>query len=469
MYCDYAAAQKTSLKYHLDRRHKDKPYLEIPSRPVSLVPSSSYKELGNHNENTVPNRSKLWVPGPKICANGKPEDRLDNIGSDLGKPLVQMKAEYEKLIAKPAYSPTDDVLIKCPVPVNLKMERKEIKDESSEAPLNLSLKVSLSIPACSEPKNALIPIACSSCAYKTLYPEVLIMHKKLTHKDKSDITKKNGFRGNLKQKRYTGCPPALEGKDVTPLPMIDRSHPRRTKSPTPQPSKSQEKTQPAHPPHATKQSPTHVPRHEAVQETQQYRPKTDSHTSLESPRYTELMKKSSTSSKFVIDKLSPPDRVGIGERSYPVRSGVIWPSDAARLCLSSRFGSLSQRDVGEPSSKRLKYFIPPGREADTGEKPGFRAPAVDGSSRLLLSGRSMKTTSQGSSSSAVSDTLGPVKTPTPAIAGGMDTEWGMMNLLRSYSPGDLASLYHSTAANPSHGGLAIPRAGMYFWLAGRLG
>ncbi|TMS16381.1 hypothetical protein E3U43_013674 [Larimichthys crocea] len=35
----------------------------------------------------------------------------------------------------------------------------------------------------------------------------------------------------------------------------------------------------------------------------------------------------------------------------------------------------------------------------------------------------------------------------------------MMNLLRSYTPSDLASLYHSTPANPSHGGLANPRAG----------
>ncbi|XP_071764203.2 zinc finger protein 217 isoform X1 [Centroberyx gerrardi] len=456
LYCDYAAAQKTSLKYHLDRRHKDKPYMEIPSRPVS---SPNDKELGNNNEKPAPKRSKLWVLGLKSCASGKPEDRFDSIGSNLGKPLVQMNAEYEKLIAKPAYSPTDDVLIKCPVPVNLKMERKEIKDESSEAPLNLSLKVSLSIPASSEPKNALMPIACSSCAYKTLYPEVLIMHKKLTHKDKSDIAKKNGFRGSLKQKRYTGCPPALDGKDVTPLPMIDRSHPRRTKSPTPQPAKAQEKTPSTNPPHAPKRSPIHVPLSEVVQENQRYRPNIDPHASQESPRYTELMKKSSTSSKYVMDRLSPSDRVGIGERSYPVRTGVIWHSDAARLCLSSRFGSLPQMDLGEPSSKRIKYSLPPGREADAGEKPGFRIPAGDGSNRLLISGRTVKTTSQGSSPSPVSETMGPVKATSPAIGGSMDTDWSMMNLLRSCTPSDLASLYHSTPANPSHGGLANPRAG----------
>ncbi|XP_067449298.1 zinc finger protein 217 isoform X2 [Thunnus thynnus] len=459
-YCSYAAAQKTSLKYHLDRRHKDKPFMEIPSRPVPLMPSPNDGKHGNDNENPAPNRTKLWVPAVRSCTDETPGDRFDGVGSKLGKPLVQMNAEYEKLIAKPAYSPIDDVLIKCPVPVNLKMEREEIKDENSEAPLNLSLKVSLSIPASAEPRSALIPIACSFCAYKTIYPEVLIMHKKLNHKDKSDSTKKNGFGGSSKQKRFTGCPPALEGKDVTPLPMIDRRHPRRTKSPTPQPAKPQEKT-PVNPPSGPKLSPIQAPLHD-VQETQRYRQNIDSHASQESSRYTELMRKSNTgssTSKYVMDRPAPPDRAGIGERSYPARSGVIWHSDAARLCLSSQFGSLPQIDFGEPSSKRLKYSLATGREADSGEKPGFRGPAGDGSNRLLISGRSVKTTSQGSCPSTASEALGSVKSTSTAIGGVLDTDWSMMNLLRSYTPNDLASLYHSTPPNPSHGGLANPRAG----------
>ncbi|KAI3357784.1 hypothetical protein L3Q82_016174, partial [Scortum barcoo] len=452
-YCDYAAAQKTSLKYHLDRRHKDKPSMDIPSRPVTSVPSPSDGKHENDEESPAPNRSKLWIPGVKPCTNGTPEDKFDSVDSKLGKPLIQMNAEYEKLIAKSAYSPIDDGVVKCPVPVNLKMEKEEIKDENSEAPLNLSLKVSLSISASAEPRNALIPIACSFCAYKTIkmYPEVLIMHKKLIHKDKSDSTKQIGFGGSGKQKRYTGCPPALDGKDVTPLPMIDRRHPRRTKSPPPQPAKPQEKT-PVNPPHAPKRSPVHAPLHD-VQESQRQRPNTDTHPSQESPRYTELMRKSNTGSKFVLDRPTLPDRVGIGERSYPVRSGVIWHSEAARLCLSTRFGSLPQMDFGEPSGKRIKYAAPTGREADGGEKPGFRGPEGGGSNRLLISGRSVKPTSQGSGPSSLPETMGPLKTTSAAMGAGLDSEWGMMNLLRSCSPNDLASLYHSTPANPSHGGL----------------
>ncbi|KAK2897204.1 zinc finger protein 217 [Channa argus] len=456
-YCDYAAAQKTSLKYHLDRRHKDKPYVEIPSRPVSSMPSPNDGKHGNDNDNPAPNTSPLRVPGASSCTSERPEDKFDGVDGKLCKPLIQMNAEYDKLIAKAACSLPDDVLAKCPVPVNLKTERNDIKDETSEAPLNLSLKVSLSISASAEPRNTLIPIACSFCAYKTMYPEVLIMHKKLSHKEKSDNTKKTGFAGSLKQKRYTGCPPALDGKDVTPLPMIDRRHPRRTKSPPPQPAKPQEKTLPINPPQGPKHSPAHGPSHD--QETQCHRPNIDSQSKQESSRYTELIKKSNTGSRYVMDRPGPPDRVGIGERSYPVRRGVIWHSDAARLCLSSRFGSLPQMDFVEPSSKKLKYSVPTGHEADTTEKCGFRGPAGDGSNRLMLSGRTVKATSQGSGQSTVPETLGTVKNTAAAIGGGLDSEWSMMNLLRSYTPSDLASFYHSTPANPSHGGLANPRAG----------
>ncbi|XP_047428441.1 zinc finger protein 217 isoform X2 [Mugil cephalus] len=438
-YCDYAAAQKTSLKYHLDRRHKDKPYVGIPSRPVPSVPSPPDSKHGNDDENSAPNRSKLWVAGTRSSTSATPKGGFDSVGSQLGKTT---------------YSQTDDVLM-CPVPVNLKKEREEMKEESSEAPLNLSLKVSLSISANTEPRNELIPIPCSFCAYETMYPEVLIMHKKLSHKDKSDNTKKNGFGGNVKQKRYTGCPPALDGKDVTPLLMTDRQHPRRTKSPPPQPAKPQDKA-PVNPPPGPKPSPVLAPQHD-VQEMIRYRHNTDSHPSQEFSRYTELMRKNNTGSKYAMDRTSLPERVGIGERSYPARSGAIWHPDAARLCLSSRFGSLPQMDFGDPSSKRIKYSVPTIREAETGEKSGFRGAAGDGPNRLLIPGLSVKTTSQGSGSSTASEALGAVKST--SMGGGLDSEWNMMNLLRSYNPSDLASLYHGTPGNPSHGGLANPRAG----------
>lgn len=457
-YCDYAAAQKTSLKYHLDRRHKNKPFVEIFSRPAPSVPSPTDVKQENDDGSPVQNPSKLWNPSAKTCVNGTPEEKLNSDGK-LCKPLLKINdAESEKIFAKSANSQNDDVLIKCPLPLNMKLEREDIKEENSEAPLNLSLKVSFSIPVSAQPRIALTPIACPLCAYKTMYPEVLIMHKNLTHKDKSESIKRTGM--GAKQKRLTGCPPALEGKDVSPLPMRDRRHPRRTKSPPPQPAKPKEKT-------ATdlsrgpKRSPLHAPLHHDVQETQHYRQNTDSHFTQDSSRYSDNMRKPSTGGKCVTDKSGPTDRVGIGERTYPARSDVIWHSEAARLCLSRQFTSLPQMDFGEPSNKRLKYSVPTVREGDISEKPGFRGPLVDGSSRLIISGRGVKPTSQTSGPSTLSETLAAVKNKPTAIRGGLDTEWTMMNLLRPYTPNDLASLYHSTPAPmPIHGGLSNSRAGM---------
>lgn len=419
------------------------------------MPSPDDEEHGNNTEKPAPSRSKLWVPVGRSQTSSTSEDRFDSLGSKHGKPHVQMNGEHEKLINK--YPQTDDVPIKCPVPVNLKMERKDIKEENSEAPLNLSLKMSLSVPVSAAPKNTLIPIACSLCAYKTIYPEVLIMHKKLSHKDKSDSTKRNGLGSSLKPRRYTGCPPALDGKDVAPLPMIYRSHPRRTKSPTPQPAKPLEKTPSCIKPHAPKQPPVHLSPHEVVQETQRYRLSTDSHVSQESPRYAEPMKTSNMGGKYLMDRPGLANRVGIGEGGYPAR--IIWHSDASRLPLSIRFGSLPKMDLGEPSSKKIKYSGATGRKADAGEKPGFRVAAGEGSTRLFISGRGVTAPLHGPPT--VSETLCPVKTPTPTLGGGLDSEWSMMNFLHSYTPSDLASLYHSAPPTPSHSGLVNPRAGMY--------
>uniref|UniRef100_A0A6Q2WQ49 C2H2-type domain-containing protein n=1 Tax=Esox lucius TaxID=8010 RepID=A0A6Q2WQ49_ESOLU len=470
IYCDYAAAQKTSLRYHLDRRHKDKPYTDIPNKPAVSVPSPSEKEFAKkRDDKPVSNRSKLWPtpnvrPSTKLCASVKPEDRLNTVGGNL-RPLAQVNAENGKWIATGTNSSTDDT--QCPVPVNLKMEEKEIPDE---APLNLSLKVSISISANLMPRNALISNACSSCAFSTLYPEVLLMHRKLVHKDKLDTTKKNRI---LKLKRYTGCPPALEGKDVPPLPAIDRRHPRRTKSPTPQPPGKPPEKSHSNPPHRpTRSLPNEAQREMGARglDTQRYKMMMmEPRTSQALSRITEPAEQTNTNGRKDnvpgVDRSrpSPSDsRVQSSLRSAPVRngSGVIWPPDATRLCLSSRFGSLPPVDFGgEPSSKRQRYSGLPGRETDS--DTGFRK--EDGFHRLLPSGRNSKnsSSSQGTPPSfSRPHARAPVKAPNPPAAasgGSMETDWKMINILRSYSPSDLASLYHPALGNPSHGAVPNPR------------
>ncbi|MEQ2225304.1 hypothetical protein ILYODFUR_016092, partial [Ilyodon furcidens] len=142
--------------------------------------------------------------------------------------------------------------------------------------------------------------------------------------------------------------------------MTDRPHPRRTKSPLSRPSKHEEGL-PVNLPHGQKRSSVHA----AGQAVVHYKQNTGSQPNREYSRYTEVMKKTNAGSKYIMDRTAPLDRVGIGERSYPSRSGAIWSSDAARLCLSSRFGTLPQMDFGEPSGKRLKFSASTNREVET--------------------------------------------------------------------------------------------------------
>ncbi|XP_061758643.1 zinc finger protein 217 isoform X1 [Nerophis ophidion] len=392
-YCDYAAAQRTSLKYHLVRRHKDKPYMEIPS--TLAAPSASPPG------DTKLKRSQLWFP--ELLADAAPRESLK---SEVEKAAPQTDEEPEKAFADPALKQT---AIKCPVAVDVKAEEADIKDVDCEAPLNLSLKVSLSVPA----RRASSPSTCPLCAYKTIYPEVLTMHKRLTHKEKADVSRKVLLG---KHKRLTGCPPALQGKDVSPLALVDRRHPRRTKSPPPQPARPKEPAVPINAAPAPKQA-----------QDAPWRQKVESHPS-----------------KYHIERPPTLDMVAAAERSFPGRSdGAIWQSDAARLFLSSQFGSLPKIP-----GRKLRP-APPAKDA--GERPGLKG--GDGAIRPPLQGRGGKVTSPA-------EVLGPIGSASVASIGGrLESDWNMMNLLRSCTPNNLASLYHAVPGNPNHGVLTNPRAG----------
>ncbi|XP_024148428.1 zinc finger protein 217 [Oryzias melastigma] len=427
-YCDYAAAQKTSLKYHLDRRHKDKPYVEIFSKSVASVPSPDDGKHGGEPERTAPNALKLWTPGRASWTKVEPKDKFDKQASNISEPLNETSVSSSPDRASP----------ESPAAASLKEDA--VKAECPEAPLNLSLKVSVSIAANAVPKHALSPASCLFCSYKTMYPEVLTMHVRLTHKDKAEGPRRSAPTCSLRQKRHTGCPPALQGKDVTPLLMTGRQHPRRTKSPPPQPARA-----PPNPPPAPKLSPIHAPQPELFQEPPRHRQ--NPRHNQEPSRFTELIRPANPGSRHAGDRRPPPDRAAVGERSFPARSGDVWHTDAARLCLSSRFGSFPQIDLGEPSGKRLKFSAAASREADGGEKSAFKATHGDASSRLLL-----KAMPHGGG-----PTTAAINAPPGALGGSLNSEWSMMNLLRSCTPGDLASLYQP--ANPNHGGLGPPRPG----------
>ncbi|KAF5902076.1 zinc finger protein, partial [Clarias magur] len=419
-YCDYAAAQKTSLRYHLDRRHKDKPYTEIPNIPVTAPAANSAKgqeSPNNVDEKPASKPPKQWPAPSVVCASVKHEAVPSQAGIPDASPVIHVKDECGNMAATTPYTPPDEPHVNGPFPINLKAEGKE----ASEAPVNLSIKASLSLSATSVPRNMLLTNTCTSCPYETLYPEVLLMHRKLSHKEKSDA-KKNSYRPPLKLKRYTGCPPALEGKDVAPLAHINRKHPRRTKSPTPQPGKSSRPPQDTYrtlpgistkKPEISKISSAKETCREQQKTTQRFRP-AESVISVQT-RFPESV--AETNRKFNSPALS--------QKPAPVKNAVVWTPEANRPCLSDRFRNLAQMDVGEPSSKRSRPSEPSQGTGRIAELPSDR----NVKNHLPLA--SVRVAPSGSGSS-------------------MDADWNVINLLRTYTPSELASLYQPAIPSSSH-------------------
>lgn len=423
-HCDYAAAQKTSLKYHLDRRHKGKPCAEIFS-PVS--PAGSPASPGDAAE-TLP-------PGEATSEDA-------------------------------ARSPGGGALVRRASPVNLRVE--QMKEQQPDGPLDLRSKVSAPDP----PAKASAAAACPFCPYRSLYPEVLIVHTRLAHKDKSDTAGRGAWGANRKRKRLTGCPPALQGNDVGPLEAYERRHPRRTRSPprqlreqsagghpTPTPTRA---PAPAPPQHSPRPPPLHDVTHDVKRLGRHYAAAQAPPPALDSALLPGAMlpRRPGPAGRHVVERPAPVARPApppIGE----ARGGAKWHSDATRLVLPSHFGSLPQVDFGAPTGKRPKYVaVAPGCEAAGGERPSFRGAFGGGANRLLVPGRSAKgTPQQGSAPPALPESFGPLKAAPSAIGGALESEWNMMNLLRSYPPSELAAFYHSVPANPPHGGLGNPRAG----------
>ncbi|XP_027000937.2 zinc finger protein 217 [Tachysurus fulvidraco] len=414
-YCDYAAAQKTSLRYHLDRRHKDKPFTEIPNIPVTAPAANGTKghESPNMDDKPASKPAKQWPAPSVVCTSAKHEAVPRRAAIPISSPVTCIKEECGNMAATTPYTPPNEPHSNAAFPINLKAEEKE----ASEAPINLSLKASLSLSATSIPRNMLLTNTCTSCPYETLYPEVLLMHRKLLHK-KSDA-KKNSYRPPLKLKRYTGCPPALEGKDVAPLANIDRKHPRRTKSPTPQPGKSSRPTPNTH---------RSVPGIGAKKaEISKVSPAKETWTEKQkaSQRFRSVESVISVQTRFPESSAEPNRKQAVSQKPAPVTNGVLWPSESNRLCLSDRFRNLTQTDFGEPSSKRQRPSEP-----------------LQGTGRIaeLSSDRNMKNYLPLSSARVA-----------PSGSGSsMDADWNVINLLRTYTPNELASLYQPAIPGSSH-------------------
>ncbi|XP_055963443.1 LOW QUALITY PROTEIN: zinc finger protein 217 [Sorex fumeus] len=272
-FCDYAAAQKTSLRYHLERHHKEKPAdpgaaearaeTKPPEAEATLAPEDG-GGAGAHPPKTL----KRFCDGAKDGKAGPPAKQpkvvaaaavaaaaFQNVlgglaarqdSQDLPSHALD-EAPAEKGAEKgagahdvlPRRTPADPQLLPrlaCrSEPAGVGGARRGV--DGQERPLNLSLGALHGCTALSLSRNLVPSITCPFCTFKTFYPEVLMMHQRLEHKYNPDVHRHCRAKAPPRTRR-TGCPPALLGRDVPPLPALPRARPTKpalTAQPRPKP------------------------------------------------------------------------------------------------------------------------------------------------------------------------------------------------------------------------------------------
>ncbi|XP_049725179.1 zinc finger protein 217 [Elephas maximus indicus] len=275
-FCDYAAAQKTSLRYHLERHHKDK-QMEIATEVKNDGKNQDTEDALLTAESGQTKNLKRFFDGAKDVKGSPPAKQLKEmpsayqnvLGSAVLSPAHRDTQDFRKnatddsadkmnknptpayldvLKKRPVIEPqADNLLCKPEVDAaphpdgsathSMEVSHREKTVESAtdckpkptmdcqEKPLNLSLGPLHNCPAISLSKSLIPSITCPFCTFKTFYPEVLMMHQRLEHKYNPDIHK-NCRNKSLLRSRRTGCPPALLGKDVPPLSNFHKPKPK---------------------------------------------------------------------------------------------------------------------------------------------------------------------------------------------------------------------------------------------------
>ncbi|XP_021048546.1 zinc finger protein 217 [Mus pahari] len=252
-FCEYAAAQKTSLRYHLERHHKDK-------QPVDAAAESKNEGRSQEPQDALLTADSAQTKNLKRFLDGAKDFK----GSAPAKQLKEMPSVFQSVLSPAHNKDTQDFhkhaadsvekVRKSPAPAYLDMQTKKAGEpragspacrlegvgplareaghrekmdqeadyrhkpgaDCQDRPLNLSLGPLHACPAISLSKCLIPSIACPFCTFKTFYPEVLMMHQRLEHRYNPD-PHKNGSSKSVLRNRRTGCPPALLGKDVPPL------------------------------------------------------------------------------------------------------------------------------------------------------------------------------------------------------------------------------------------------------------
>lgn len=271
-FCDYAAAQKTSLRYHLERHHKDK-QVDVANEVKSDGKNQETEDALLPGDSAQTKNLKRFFDGAKDVKGSPPAKQLKGMApafqnvlcgavlsqvhrdtqdfkkhateDSADKTSTNLASAYLDALKKRAAVEPQASHLTCRTEAGAapqagatahaeggashgaevgRREKVEMAADCKfkpsldcqEKPLNLSLGAPHSCPAISLSKSLIPSITCPFCTFKTFYPEVLMMHQRLEHKYNPDIHKNCRNKAWLRSRR-TGCPPALLGKDVAPL------------------------------------------------------------------------------------------------------------------------------------------------------------------------------------------------------------------------------------------------------------
>uniref|UniRef100_A0A8C6RD98 Zinc finger protein 217 n=1 Tax=Nannospalax galili TaxID=1026970 RepID=A0A8C6RD98_NANGA len=412
-FCDYAAAQKTSLRYHLERHHKDKHPADAAAEVKSegknqemedalLTDSVQTKNLKRFFDGAKDVKGSPPAKQPKetpsvfqsVLAHNETQDLYKNANDDGQKvrkspapaylDLLKMRPAGEPQARSPACKSEGDT-----------METEDCKYKPSTAdcqdrPLNLSLGALQACPAISLSKSLIPTITCPFCTFKTFYPEVLMMHQRLEHKYNPDSLKNCRSKSVLRNRR-TGCPPALLGKDVPPLAGLQKPK-AKASFPAPKSLASEKVRQGPSGPGKAPQTSGPDSSTLAPSNLKSYRPQSSAGgPGATRQQQSELFPKGSISA--AVDKVKRPEQKlkpltaapsqsplsssnSNGSVEYPLKGDGSWPSQG-RDYFCHRSVNSTTAEFTEPLPKRLKpsvMTLDTEQHAGSNSRRGFELP-----------------------------------------------------------------------------------------------
>ncbi|XP_051791661.1 zinc finger protein 516 isoform X1 [Erpetoichthys calabaricus] len=245
-HCSYVTNEASLLIMHMEDHHGGRG--DVASKPCSANSRSNtplaisaagsqnplkgnsvkgYEEEDTEEDSLVkreqaPSQESCHFSGSPKCSKEKlpsPSEpsALNNI-VDLRTLELRADVKVKEEIDKEGMQGVSETLTSATIPLNLAASGCTRKD----------------LPTSSQ-QNDLAVHQCPCCSHTTRYPEVLWMHQRISHKVSKSVAPKwvpkNGFKGPKEelayssQRRRTGPPPVLEGKDCHPLvvPKISRT------------------------------------------------------------------------------------------------------------------------------------------------------------------------------------------------------------------------------------------------------